>query len=269
MKETTALPPLPASLAGMLADKTFTADRVGQSGAGLYLFEDMVLKIDPDLYMAGREVLNCLQLEGLLPLPRILFSSQEGDLAYTLMSRIKGEMLCRPAFLADPALMADILTKALKTLWQVDTAALRLPDSTDMKLALIRQRLEEGRVDLTDTEADTFGPGGFKDPEDLYLWLERNRPVEDKVLSHGDFCLPNLLAEGDAFSGFVDPGQMGLSDPWQDLALLFRSLEANLHGKYKGKTAYPPFPRGALLTRLGLKPDPEKERYYLLLDELL
>lgn len=63
-------------------------------------------------------------------------------------------------------------------------------------------------VDMENVEPDTFGPNGFSNQEELLVWLEKNRPQEDIVLTHGDFCLPNVFIDNDKISGFIDFGKM-------------------------------------------------------------
>ena len=113
----------------------------------------------------------------------------------------------------------------------------------------------------------TFGPGGFKDPEQLLDWLENNRPDYEPVFSHGDLCLPNVFIEGGRISGFIDLGDAGIGDKWRDLALCWRSLKWNSEGAYGGKV-YPEVRQELFFEALGIAPDPEKLRYYTLLDEL-
>ena len=127
--------------------------------------------------------------------------------------------------------------------------------------------MERGLVDPAAAEPGTFGPGGFRDPEALLLWLEGHRPEEERCFTHGDLCLPNILAEGDRVTGFLDCGGMGAADRWRDLALALRSLRKNLNGDYGGPR-YEGYDPEGLLAALGLSLDEERFRYYLLLDEL-
>lgn len=101
----------------------------------------------------------------------------------------------------------------------------------------------------------------------LLSWLEANRPEEELVLSHGDFCLPNIFLEKEKLSGFIDLGRMGLADKWQDIALCYRSLKHNFEGYYGGKV-YEGFDPDILFEALGIEPDWQKLNYYILLDEL-
>ena len=67
--------------------------------------------------------------------------------------------------------------------------------------------------------------------------------------------------------GFIDLGLTGISGRHHDVAILSRSIRYNYAGVY-GK-AYPGYDEEKLYRALGLPKDEAKERYYLLLDEVL
>ena len=90
-------------------------------------------------------------------------------------------------------------------------------------------------MDVDNEEPTTFGEGGFRDPEHLLMWLEENRPAFEPVLSHGDYCLPNIFLENGTLKGFIDLGRAGIGDKWNDIALCYRSLKHNFDGTYGGK----------------------------------
>lgn len=98
-------------------------------------------------------------------------------------------------------------------------------------------------------------------------WLDQNKPDEEPVLSHGDYCLPNLFGVGEQVCGYIDLGRAGIGDKWCDIALCYRSLRDNLAGKYGGQV-YDNFDPALLFAYLELEPDWEKIQYYILLDEL-
>lgn len=86
------------------------------------------------------------------------------------------------------------------------------------------------------------------------------------MLSHGDFCLPNILADEKGIVGFLDLGQAGCADRWRDLDQGLWSMWANTTGLFGGKAR--PFDRDTLFSALNLPLDEEKLRYYSLLSEL-
>ena len=91
--------------------------------------------------------------------------------------------------------------------------------------------------------------------------------LKSDCLIHGDFCLPNIFFQGDCLSGMIDLGRAGLADRWQDIALCYRSLKHNYSGKYGGKV-YDNYNPDLFFDALGVEPDWEKLKYYILLDEL-
>lgn len=52
------------------------------------------------------------------------------------------------------------------------------------------------------------------------------------VLTHGDFCLPNVLFQGEGLSGVIDVGQAALGSPEIDLAAGVWSLQYNFGQGY-------------------------------------
>ena len=108
----------------------------------------------------------------------------------------------------------------------------------------------------------------FRGPYELLKWLEDNKPAEESVFSHGDYCLPNIFAEGGKISGFIDLGNAGACDRYQDIALCLRSIEQNFSGKYRGGKNSIDYDPAKLFCKLGITPDYEKIQYYLYLDML-
>ena len=94
---------------------------------------------------------------------------------------------------------------------------------------------------------------------DLFAELLKAVPDdEDLVFTHGDYCLPNILLEDWRLSGFVDWGQAGVADRYQDIALMARSVESNFGSELVN----------VLFEMCGIEPDHARIRFYTLLDEL-
>ncbi|MBR5739313.1 MAG: aminoglycoside 3'-phosphotransferase [Lachnospiraceae bacterium] len=247
--------------------KPCRANHTGMSGAEIFVFEDQVLKIVP-YSRDNEETIRVMRwLEGKLPVPKVLCYEETAGKQYLLMSKVPGKMACDRYFLEHSEELLKLLSEALKRCSAVDVSDCPRVRDLDAQLAEGRCRVENGLIDTEDAEPETFGEGGFKDPEELLHWLENNRPPFEPVFSHGDFCLPNVFFEDGKVSGFIDLGRAGISDKWQDIALCYRSLKHNTDGTYGGKV-YPDFEPERLFDALGIEPDWEKIRYYILLDEL-
>lgn len=258
---------MPDSIKSKLENLKYEMDSVGMSGSGILLFDDKVLKIQEDSDEAKNEVQAMRWLEGSLSVPKVIAHEYKDGKSYLLMTRVAGRMACDKRYMRNPEELTELLAQALQELWQVDISTCPLDWRLDRKLEAARFYVENNLVDTDNVEPETFGPDGFKDPEDLLQWLITHRPAEELVLSHGDFCLPNIYIEDDGKFNFIDLGRTGIADKWQDIALCYRSLKHNFAGKYDGEE-YPEFDPKMLFEKLGLEPDWEKIKYYILMDEL-
>ncbi len=260
---------IPQSIKKYIRGQTYTQNNIGMSGSRVLVFPAYVLKIQEHTEETDNERNMIRWLQGRLPVPELLAYEVKGPTAYTLMSRVKGTMLCDEIWLGEPQKLISLAAEGLKLLWSIDIRDCPYKVSRlKERLKAARRNVEQGLVDVDNTEPETFGPGGFSGPEELLLWLEENQPEEDLVLTHGDFCLPNIFADQGHISGFIDLGRMGPADRWQDVALLLRSLRHNLRGMYSGGKVWYAFEERMLLEALGIPMDEEKDRYYMLLDEL-
>lgn len=257
---------IPQSISRIIGNRPYRLDDIGRSDSQVICFEDMVLKIEKVGENAGQESTMLKWLQEKLPVPRILQVEEEG-FQYLLMSRMAGEMACSPRYLENQRQLVKGLAQGLKLLWSVDISDCPCRSGLDELLKRARIQVEQGLVDMENVQPDTFGENGFKDPMELLIWLEENRPQEDFVLSHGDYCLPNVFLKEGQISGFIDLGRSGVSDRYMDIALCWRSLLNNLRGEYGGKAYQIDHPE-LLFEELGMEPDWEKIRYYILLDEL-
>lgn len=259
--------PFPPELKDILRGASFKMDTIGLSDSQVLLFEDKVLKIQPDSPEARAEYAMMTWLSDKLPVPKCLYHTMAEGTDYLLMSKVEGTMACEDAAMRQPEQLVSSLAGILRQLWRIDVSDCPVAWDLDSKLSLARTAVERGTVDLDNVQPDTFGPGGFDNPRQLLSWLESHKPEMEPVLSHGDFCLPNIFLKNGRISGLIDLGRSGAADRWVDIAICWRSLRDNYSGAYGGRV-YPDFDPNSLFTALGIEPNWEKIRYYLLLDEL-
>ena len=256
----------PPEMAAHTAGKPFTLDRTGLSGSTVAIYEDAVLRSEPVSEESENHLAMLRWLEGRIPAPRVLETVVREGFRWILMTRLRGEMSCGEAWRADPHRLVRVLAGAMKRLWAVELTGCPVDQTPGAKLARARAMVEEGRVDMELVDPETFGEKGFSSPADLLSWLEENAPDCQPVLTHGDFCLPNLFLKDWELSGFLDLGRSGAGDKWTDIAICWRTLRDNFGGHYG--EAVPGFHPDELFGALGIEKDEERLRYYLLMDEL-
>lgn len=262
---------LPEKIRGLVRDEPFQKDGIGMSGSTVLMFHDKVLKIQQCSEEAENEYRMMKYLQGRVPVPEVYACETEENRMYLLMRKCTGRMACSGAYRKDWNALCGLLANSLKTLWSVDVSDCPCDQRLCRKLAQAARNVEAGLVDLDNVEPDTFGEGGFRDPEDLLQWLYDHMPEEEPVLSHGDLCLPNVFGIEERVTGYIDLGRAGTADKWCDIALCCRSLFHNFNGKYSDGSAgrmSVDFDVRQFFSLLGLEPDWQKIRYYILLDEL-
>lgn len=257
----------PAAIRQITGDRPYYVDRVGMSTARVICFEDMVLKIEKSGEESDNEQRMMAWLKGKLPVPEILCAEKENGINYLLMSRLDGVMSCSEEYIKKSGELIRLLAEGMKMLWSVDITDCPYCNDTENKLRQAKQQIENGICDMENVEEGTYGENGFAGPKDLLEWLQDHKPKEELVFSHGDYCLPNVLFKDGRVCGFLDLGGCGIADKYQDIALCYRSLIHNYSGKYGGKV-YGNFDADLLFQELGIEPDWEKIKYYILLDEL-
>ena len=242
--------------------KPYLADDVGRSESQVLLFDDMVLKIEKVCEASERERQMMTWLQEKLPVPRVLaFAREDGD-QYLLMTKLSGAMAFDASF-SDKKEVARALAMGLLAWWSVDTTDCPVKNGLSEKLEEAKARMDS--KPLTALPDDLKARLGLSTFAELWQYLDEHRFEEELVLSHGDYCLPNVFLENGAPVGFLDLGHAGVADRWSDLADCLWSMGYNfceLGGMSENDFAEC---KKVFFSTLGLECDEKKLQYYDLL----
>ena len=98
---------LPEVIQKAVGTEKYTVDKIGESTSEVRIYDNYVLKIQPQSPETENEYQMIKRLNGRLPVPSILAYEIYNGLAYTLMTKVEGKMLCDIDFLQTPELVCD------------------------------------------------------------------------------------------------------------------------------------------------------------------
>ena len=242
--------------AGWADGLTLTPQTIGESGALVYRAGDAhVIKSEPISPLAELpgEIARLRWLHATeLPCPAVVDATDHGGRHWLLMTAIPGHDLASTPG-ATSVVTADtavrVVAGALRQLHGLDPASCPFDHRAGIRVADASARYHAGLYDGDDPE---------QGPADYARLIAGVPTSEDLVVTHGDACFPNFMAEDGRFTGFIDCGRLGVADRYQDLALACRSLEWNY-----GAASIPAF----LAAYGATEPDEAKLQWYRLLDE--
>lgn len=254
---------LPEALAARLGDHAWHRNLVGEAGAAVHRLSRAG---HPDLYLKhGRgdaasdivdEFARLRWLAGAWPVPVIEHFEARADEAWLLTRALPGRTAYEHLS-ATPERAADLvatLGRALRRLHALPDASCPFNADLQRQLALARARLDAGLVDADDFDEARAG----WTPQQVWDALQAMQPMtEERVVTHGDFSLDNLLLDDQgALVGVIDVGRAGLADRHRDLAILANNLDE-----------FGPALRDVLFEAYGGPIDPRRIECQLLLDE--
>lgn len=265
---------IPKEIRKYIDNQNFQIDFIGRSKDTKMILKDYALKMETMTDEVANEV-RMLKWwkQNLLPVPDIIESIEMNGTNYLLMEKLKGGPSYEVIVRISTEELIDILASSLKRLWKIDVSECPSSQRVEDKLKAAKARVDNNLVELDESEFEAFGLEHFTNPQELWQWLDKNRPTEDDlVLAHGDFTLPNLITNGRYLNGFIDLGQSGVSDKYQDISIAYRSLMNNLRGKFGILKEFTDEEIGhytnLFFEELEIDPDWDKINYYILLDEL-
>ncbi len=149
--------------------------------------------------------------------------SREHD--WLLSRRVPGEDATHKAYLAEPKRLATRMGEILRVLHETPIEDCPGAGYLNEYLRRAEENYRTGNFDSSHFP-DSFGYGSA---EEAWNALEAGcNALRADTLIHGDYCLPNVILDGWAFSGFIDLGNSGIADRHIDLFWGAWSLSFNL-----------------------------------------
>ncbi|HEV7705620.1 MAG TPA: APH(3') family aminoglycoside O-phosphotransferase [Gemmatimonadaceae bacterium] len=241
---------------------------LGESGAAVWRCSSM---LSPVRYLKAASLSTALGLEG--EAERLRWMRQNGlsvpvvvdydcvdETEYLLLGEVAGAPASDARWTPSLPEVIRAIGGELARLHRASVASCPFDQRLGVQIGAARRRIDRGLVREDEFDEIRLGRG----VEELFSELIASTPAsEDVVLTHGDFCLPNIILrrahDGSVeVAGLVDCGRAGRADRYQDLALAIRSIGGNF-----GEEWIAPFLNAYGLPAL----DEEKLRFYTLLDE--
>lgn len=137
-----------------------------------------------------------------------------GERDWLLTRAIAGEDCTHAMYLSDPKRLCDTTAELLRQLHETDFTGCPVMNRNETYLATAAQNHAAGRFDVR-LFPDNWG---YSTAEEAWQEIQKNgSQLTADTLLHGDYCLPNILLNNWAFSGFIDVGNGGVGDRHIDL----------------------------------------------------
>jgi kanamycin kinase/aminoglycoside 3'-phosphotransferase-2 len=198
---------------------------------------------------------NYLWLEGKVPVPKIIFYEQIEDFEYLCLSKLQGETLEYYFDKIEATKIIKLYASSLKILHSLKIDKEALVQHLDTKILKAKFNLENDLVDFSELQPENQ----TSNPNELFAKLVSKKPSNfELVFTHGDYCFDNIIFDNNTLSGFIDIGNGGVADKYQDIALAIRNIKDNFSLEMVDM----------FYEEYGLdNPDKAKIEFYTLLDE--
>jgi aminoglycoside phosphotransferase len=227
--------PLPEDLSRRLSGFRWKEVYAPYSGAATFYVEGEGLQAYLKLLPAGQsETLEkykdrLLWLKGKLAVPELLYYAEAHGTEYLLMSAVEGKDAADESFKGQPEETIRLLAQGLKRFHAVAIDDCPFDYSLQTSLSLIERKLEQGTINKAPIES-MFN----ESVESLYQFVvqKSNEGEEAPVLTHGDYCVPNIILSDGRVSGYIDLAEVGVSGRYRDLAPMHYSIIRNFGAEW-------------------------------------
>ena len=157
--------------------------------------------------------------------PEVLFYREYEECDWLLTARVRGEDCTDRMYLDDPKRLTDTIAERLRMLHELPHGDCPVQDRMRGYLETAERNYKAGNYDLSYRMPSL----SLLSADEAYRYLsEHAAMLKSDTLLHGDYCLPNIMLNDWAFSGFIDVGAGGVGDRHVDLYWGAWTLHFNL-----------------------------------------
>lgn len=170
------------------------------------------------------EYLNYKWLQHKVPVPEIVFYTRAQEYDFLCVTELEGKSLDSFIGSVEADVIVSSYARALKLLHSQKPDSKVIVCDLDKRISEAERNVKNNLVNPYHFQAENQQ----YEPYELFLHLKKSKPSSaELVFTHGDYCLDNLIYNEGKLSGFVDLGNGGVADKYQDLALAVRSILDN------------------------------------------
>ncbi len=203
----------------------------GATDADLYKIKtskDEAYILKKQLSSLENDYLNYKWLEGKVPVPEIVFYEKLEECELLCMSELQGKTL--EDYFDKQGERENVIKYAnsLKRLHSLKIDNCALAQSLDARLSKAKYNLENGLINIAELQPENQN----YNLDELFAKLLSIKPSSHElVFTHGDYCFDNIIYDNDNLSGFIDLGNGGVADKYQDIALAIRSIKDDFNSE--------------------------------------
>lgn len=223
---------LPQEISKYIINKNIEENLIGCESGNVY----KIIGIEDILYLKVKEFRHTKKLEiefnktswlyKKFNVPKMINYSIYSNKEFLLMEELKGYMSDEYSYFDSKEQIIKLIAKALRKFHSISINNCPFINDMEKKLIDAKFNIENSLVDEEDFNDENIG----KNVNELYQELLDLKPKsQDLVLTHGDYCMPNIIIDKDLNVGFIDLGRFGIADRYQDISLIIRSFEHNFN----------------------------------------
>ncbi|MEU0236622.1 aminoglycoside 3'-phosphotransferase [Nocardiopsis sp. NPDC006198] len=166
-----------------------------------------------------------------VPVPEVLGAGADDGGSWLATRALPGRPASDPWPEGERDSVVDRIARAARELHATAADDAPFDRSLSSVLPEVRERVASGLADRSWEIAGREGPPAAAVLPELESAAEALGDGGPAV-THGDFCLPNVLVAGSGGPGFVDVGRAGTADPHSDVADMARSLRSHMNPQF-------------------------------------